>query len=298
MSTSPVHAMAFTVRCLKASSSLSSSLSSLSSSSSLVRAFGSSSSSGRLVSSCVSRVPLGVSALDHTFILHQRSSRSHFARQQVRRFFGASSSGAKQETDDDQASENEKHTEEEPTEQPQQEGEAAAAENGEEQEEMSETEVQIAALEAEKQALKDQVMRAYADAENLRTRMAQQVDNAKSFAIQGFAKDLLDVSDNLERALAAVPEEELGADGHLKSLHEGVAMTNNIMLKTFRNNGLERFDPTGEPFDPNTMMALFEIPAGTPGVGEPGTVAQTQKVGYLLNGRAIRAAEVGVVKSE
>ena len=80
---------------------------------------------------------------------------------------------------------------------------------------MSETEAQIAALEAEKQALKDQVMRAYADAENLRTRMAQQVDNAKSFAIQGFAKDLLDVSDNLERALAAVPEEELGADGHL-----------------------------------------------------------------------------------
>ena len=158
---------------------------------------------------------------------------------------------------------------------------------------------QIAALEAEKEELNDRVLRAYADVENLRTRMTNQVDAAKSFAIQGFAKDLLDGADNLERALAAVPEEVSDADapGQLKGLAEGVAMTNDIMLKSFKNNGLERFDPTGEAFDPNTMMALFEIPASA-GAGEPGTVAQTTKVGYLLNGRAIRPAEVGVVKAE
>ena len=121
---------------------------------------------------------------------------------------------------------------------------------------------------------------------------------ARDFALQRFAKDLLDSIDNLDRALANVPAEKLSAEGNpdLLSLHDGLRMTEKILMATLQKHGLERFDPTdGEGrFDPNRHEAVFQAPqAGM----EDGRVFFTQQKGFLLNGRVLRAAKVGVVKN-
>jgi len=195
---------------------------------------------------------------------------------------------------------------------------AAAAEGGDEEgesgdegeatlsaEEVAELRAKCEALEAtvakmggENADYKDKLIRTLADMENLRERTARQVENSSKFAVQGFVKDLLDVSDNLERALAAVEKDFLdqGEDSKgfqiLKSLHEGIAMTETQMLRCFSKHGVERFDPTDQPFDPNLHEARFEVPMPDK---EPGTVVVVTKVGYTLHDRVIRPAEVGVV---
>ena len=162
---------------------------------------------------------------------------------------------------------------------------------------------------AAERRLQGQAHRTLADMENLRERTSRQVENSQKFAVQGFVKDLLDVSDNLERALQAVESDylEQGGDGDLggeggekafgllKSLHEGIAMTEKQMVSVLRKNGVERFDPTGEPFDPNLHEARFEVPVPDKA---PGTVVVVTKVGYTLHDRVIRPAEVGVVPGE
>ena len=158
----------------------------------------------------------------------------------------------------------------------------AAAEEEEDasgSEEVSELKSKCEALEAtvakmggENADYKDKLIRTLADMENLRERTSRQVENSQKFAIQGFVKDLLDVSDNLERALAAVDADYLesggGEDGGegekkafqvLKSLHEGIEMTEKQMLSVLKKNGVERFDPTDQPFDPNLHEARFEV---------------------------------------
>jgi len=159
-------------------------------------------------------------------------------------------------------------------------------------------EATVAKMGGENADYKDKLIRTLADMENLRQRTARQMENSTKFAIQGFVKDLLDVSDNLERALAAVDAEYLGSGEEskgftiLKSLHEGIEMTEKQMLQVLAKNGVERFDPTGEPFDPNLHEARFEVPVPDK---EPGTVVVVTKVGYKLHDRVIRPAEVGVV---
>jgi len=156
----------------------------------------------------------------------------------------------------------------------------------------------VAKMGGENADYKDKLIRTLADMENLRERTARQVENSSKFAVQGFVKDLLDVSDNLERALAAVEKDFLdqGEDSKgfqiLKSLHEGIAMTETQMLRCFSKHGVERFDPTDQPFDPNLHEARFEVPMPDK---EPGTVVVVTKVGYTLHDRVIRPAEVGVV---
>ena len=160
------------------------------------------------------------------------------------------------------------------------EEEKAQAET-EEEVDLKELQAKCAALEAtvakmggENADYKDKLIRTLADMENLRERTARQVENSNKFAIQGFVKDLLDVSDNLERALGAVDEEYLKKEGGkgkgegegegddaskafnlLKSLYEGIEMTEKQMLQVFSKNGLERFDPTDQAFDPNLHLA-------------------------------------------
>ena len=128
------------------------------------------------------------------------------------------------------------------------------------------------------------------------------MQTAKDFAIQKFAKDLVDSIDNLERALSMVPEEKLNvkeANEHQKdliSLFEGLKMTENILMTTLKKHGLERFDPAveGEKFNPNEHEATFMTPmAGK----EDNTVILTQQKGFKLKGRILRAAKVGVVKN-
>jgi molecular chaperone GrpE len=143
-------------------------------------------------------------------------------------------------------------------------------------------------------------MRTLADMENLRERTARQTQEAKQFAVASFLKSLVDVADNLERAAGSVSLEDVDASSEieldravklLKSLRDGVILTDNILMKILEKEGVTRYDPMGDKFDPNLHMALFNVPDATK---EPGHVAVVVKKGYLLHDRPVRAAEVGV----
>lgn len=113
---------------------------------------------------------------------------------------------------------------------------------------------------------------------------------AKDFALQRFARDLLDSVDNLDRALGAVPKESLdGSNKELTTLFDGLKMTENILMNTLKKHGLERFDPAekNDKFDPNKHEATFQTPQPDK---EDGTVFFTQSKGFLLNGRVIRVS--------
>lgn len=151
---------------------------------------------------------------------------------------------------------------------------------------------------------KDKLVHVLADMENLRDRTTRQAEQSRSFAIQGFVKSLLDVADNLERAAGSVTDMSLkgkNSDGKaltasqsskiLKGLLEGVHLTDRILVQALKQNGVEKFSPLGDKFDPNMHSALFQIPDAEK---EAGTVVVVTKSGYSLNGRVVRAAEVGV----
>merc|ERR1712226_546633 len=148
--------------------------------------------------------------------------------------------------------------------------------------------------DSKKEALdfKDRYVRSLAEGENIRKRGLKQVSDSKLYAIQGLAKDLFEVADILEKATESVPEEERSKNEHLKHLYDGVVMTEIELQKVFKKHGLEKVDPLDEPFDPNFHEALFQFPVEGKASG---TVANVQKIGYKLNGRALRAAKVGVV---
>jgi len=155
-------------------------------------------------------------------------------------------------------------------------------------------------LEAKKQEakdFKDKFQRSVADYRNLIDRTERDKKNARDFAIQKFAKDLVDSVDNLDRALGAVPEQALAdaeKNKELVDLYNGLKMTESILLGTLKKHGLEKVDPVGEPFDPNKHEATFQVPMPDK---EPNTVFHVQQTGFLLNGRTVRAAKVGVVAS-
>ncbi|GAB2258599.1 hypothetical protein Droror1_Dr00014759 [Drosera rotundifolia] len=149
-------------------------------------------------------------------------------------------------------------------------------------------------------AMKDKVLRSYAEMENVMERTRRESENSKKFAIQGFAKSLLDVADNLGRALSVVKEscakidtsnDSTGAAPLLKALVEGVEMTEKNLVGVFKKFGVEKYEPTDEQFDPNRHNAVFQVPDNSKA---PGTVAVVLKSGYVLHDRVIRPAEVGV----
>ncbi|BFG29676.1 hypothetical protein CerSpe_159500 [Prunus speciosa] len=148
--------------------------------------------------------------------------------------------------------------------------------------------------------MQDKVLRSYAEMENVMDRTRREAENSKKFAIQNFAKSLLDVADNLGRASSVVKDsfskldaskESGGAAPLLKTLLEGVEMTEKQLIEVFRKYGVEKFDPTNEAFDPNKHNAVFNLEdASKP----PGTIAVVLKPGYMLYDRVVRPAEVGV----
>lgn len=151
-------------------------------------------------------------------------------------------------------------------------------------------------LEKQVKELKDQLLRSLAEQDNTRRIAQRDVESARQFAIKSFAKALLDTSDNLERALQAVPEDLLeDKENHavLVTLYEGIQMTQSGLDKAFTMNGLVKFGEVGTPFDPNEHEALYEYPDPDK---EPGTIGQVMKAGFMLNQRVLRPAEVGVVK--
>jgi len=152
----------------------------------------------------------------------------------------------------------------------------------------------IEALRAENADLRDRYLRLAAEMDNLRRRTERDVKDAKSYSVASFARDMLAVSDNLNRALEAIPAEALEAgEAGLKALAEGVEMTERSMLTALERHGVRKLDPIGEKFDPNFHQAMFEVP--NPDVPN-GTVVQVVQAGYVIGDRVLRPAMVGVAK--
>ncbi|WP_295813407.1 nucleotide exchange factor GrpE [uncultured Nitratireductor sp.] len=149
-------------------------------------------------------------------------------------------------------------------------------------------------LAKENEELKERALRLAAEMENLRKRTARDVTEARSYSIAGFARDMLTVSDNLRRALEAVPADARAAgDSGLTSLVEGVEMTERSMLSTLERHGVKQIDPKGERFDPHFHQAMFEVPDPTT---PENTVVQVVQQGYVIGERVLRPAMVGVAK--
>ena len=118
-----------------------------------------------------------------------------------------------------------------------------------------------AALAKEVADARDKMLRTLAEMENLRKRTQREVADARTYGISGFARDVLDIADNLQRALDAVPAEaKAAADPGLKALIEGVELTERSLLNALEKNGVKKFDPAGEKFDPNFQQAMYEVP--------------------------------------
>ncbi|KAM7206327.1 GrpE domain containing protein [Rhypophila sp. PSN 637] len=180
----------------------------------------------------------------------------------------------------------------------------AANENGNgnaQESELDALKKKLEAKDAEARDWKDKYLRSVADFRNLQERTAREMKAARDFAIQKFAKDLVDTVDNFDRALTMVPEEKLNAkekNEHVQdlvNLYEGLRMTESIMLETLKKHGLERFDPINEKFNPNEHEATFMAPMPDK---EHNSVFHTQQKGFKLNGRVLRPSKVGVVKNQ
>lgn len=150
-------------------------------------------------------------------------------------------------------------------------------------------------IEAELADHKDRLLRALADVENIRRRHARELDEARKYAGTALARELLDVADNLSRALASTPEAEAEQGGQVvQRLIEGVAMTERTLLAAFERHQIVKFAPEpGERFDHNRHQAMFEVPTTTQA---PGTVAEVMQPGYTIADRLLRPALVGVAK--
>jgi molecular chaperone GrpE len=153
----------------------------------------------------------------------------------------------------------------------------------------------IASLNAEVTSLKDQLLRALAETENVRRRTARERDETAKYAITGFAREMASVADNLNRALEAVPVEAIAADPTLKAFADGVVLTEKELLAALDRHGVKRIDPLGERFDHNLHQAMFELP----GTGQPaGTIVQVMQPGYTIHDRLLRPALVGLAKGD
>ncbi|MET4387015.1 molecular chaperone GrpE [Bradyrhizobium sp. F1.4.3] len=149
-------------------------------------------------------------------------------------------------------------------------------------------------LQKEAAEARDRMLRTLAEMENLRKRTAKEVADSKLYGVTGFARDVLDIADNLQRALDAVPAEaRAAADPGLTSLIEGVELTERSLLNALEKHGVKKFDPQGQKFDPNFQQAMFEVP--DPSVPS-GTVVQVMQAGYTIGERVLRPALVGVAK--
>ena len=149
-----------------------------------------------------------------------------------------------------------------------------------------------AQLEAEKLDLKDRLLRSLADMENLRRRNERDTADARLYAVTNFARDMLNVADNLRRALDSVPKEDAESVA-LKALVEGVELTERDLQKTLERHGVKRLSPEGGRFDPNMHQAMFEVPNEEVPAG---TVLQVIQTGYAIGERVLRPAMVGVAK--
>jgi molecular chaperone GrpE len=160
--------------------------------------------------------------------------------------------------------------------------------------EQPQAEEALAAAQREAAELKDKILRTLAEMENLRRRTEREVADARTYGIASFARDVLGIADNMQRALDAARQELSGsADPGVKTLLEGVELTERELLKALEKNGVKKFDPQGERFDPNLHQAMYEVPdASVPS----GMVMQVIQPGYMIGERMLRPALVAVSK--
>jgi molecular chaperone GrpE len=155
------------------------------------------------------------------------------------------------------------------------------------------TEDRVAALEAELGEAKDKLLRALAETENVRRRTQREREDAQRYGAANFARDMLNVADNLRRALEHAPDEE-AQDEAMRAILAGVAATERELLAALERNGVKRIEPkAGERFDHNLHEAMFEVEH----TGQPaGSIVQVLQPGYLIHDRLLRPAMVGVAK--
>lgn len=147
--------------------------------------------------------------------------------------------------------------------------------------------------EAKLAEAKDQTLRAMAETENVRRRAQRDVEETGKYAVTGFARDLLTVSENLYLALGSIPKDAREEEGLLKTLADGVDMTLRDLLSTLEKHGIKRIDPMGEKFDHHKHQAVSQIEDPSK---EPNTVIHVMQAGYTLGDRLLRPAMVVVSK--
>jgi molecular chaperone GrpE len=149
----------------------------------------------------------------------------------------------------------------------------------------------VAELTQELEEARAKVLYAQAETQNVRRRLEQEKLTAATYAATGFARDMLSVKDNLDRALAAMPD-EVRADERIKPLLTGIEATSRELDAIFSRNGITKVDAMGQPLDPNRHQAMVEIPSNE----APGTVVQEMQAGYMIKDRLLRPALVGVAR--
>ena len=153
---------------------------------------------------------------------------------------------------------------------------------------------EVAALRAEVAELKNKLLRSLAEMENLRRRTEREIVDARQYAVANFARDMLTVSDNLRRAIDAVPKElRDGSDPALSALIEGVEVTERGLQQSLAKFGVRRIETKGQRFDPGMHQAMFEVETGDV---PPGAVAEEVQAGYAIGERVLRPALVGIAK--
>jgi molecular chaperone GrpE len=151
----------------------------------------------------------------------------------------------------------------------------------------------LAELEKALEEARQNTLYAQAETQNVRRRLEQEKVSAANYAATGFARDMLSVKDNLDRALEAIPE-ELRQDEKMKGLVTGLEVTAKELDAVFQRNGISRIEAMGQPLDPNRHQAMVEIPSDE----EPCTIVQEMQAGYMIKDRLLRPALVGVAKKE
>jgi molecular chaperone GrpE len=147
-------------------------------------------------------------------------------------------------------------------------------------------------LERELEEVRQHVLYAQAETQNVRRRLEQEKTSAAQYAATAFARDMLSVKDNLERALAAIPE-DLRGDERMKGLVAGIEATGRELDSAFQRHGIARVEAMGQPLDPHFHQAMLEVPTAE---AEPGTIVQEMQPGYTIKDRLLRPALVGVAK--
>lgn len=150
----------------------------------------------------------------------------------------------------------------------------------------------LASLRADLEAAEKDMLYAKAEVQNVRRRMEKDIQDARTYAAAGFARDMLSIADNLERALGAVPE-HMREDETSKNFLAGIEATRRELDKVFTQHGITRIAAVGLPLDPNRHQAMMEVPTDD---AEPGTVVQEMQPGWMLKDRLLRPAMVGVAK--